>query len=34
MSDYFYFFFIFFKGVWLGKTAVDYKLVLQPLLQV
>lgn len=30
MSDFYF----FFKGVWLGKTAVDYKLVLQPLLQV
>lgn len=29
-----FFIFIFFKGVWLGKTAVEYKLVLQPLLQV
>lgn len=33
MSGFFDFFF-FFKGVWLGKTAVEYKLVLQPLLQV
>lgn len=32
MSGFFYFY--FFKGVWLGKTAVEYKLVLQPLLQV